>query len=95
MIVGICKLELFLPETHSLKEKRQIVRRIMGRTSEKFGVNVAEVDFQDLWQRSVLGFAVVGKDGGVLTSLLNKMIEAIETMDLAQITDRRTELIEF
>lgn len=95
MIVGICKLELFLPETHSLKEKRQILRKIIGRTSEKFGVNVAEVDHQDLWQRASLGFAVVGSDGGLLSSLLDRMIRAIEEMDLAAITDRATDLVEF
>ncbi|HSA58140.1 MAG TPA: DUF503 domain-containing protein [bacterium] len=95
MIVGICKLELFLPETHSLKEKRQILRKIIGRTSEKFGVNVAEVDHQDLWQRAALGFAVVGSDGGVLSSLLDRTIRAIEEMDLARITDRTTDLVDF
>ena len=95
MIVGICKLELFLPETHSLKEKRQILRKIVGRTAEKFGVNVAEVDHQDLWQRATLGFAVAGSDGGLLSSLLDRMIRAIEEMDLAAITDRTTDLIDF
>jgi uncharacterized protein YlxP (DUF503 family) len=95
VLVGVAQLDLFLPETHSLKEKRQILRRIMGRTSEKFGVHVAEVDHQDLWQRASLGFAVVGSDGGVLSSLMERMILAIEEMDLAQITERRTELIDF
>jgi len=95
MIIAAARLDLFLPETHSLKEKRQILRRIMGRTSEKFGVHVAEVDFQDLWQRAALGFAVVGSNGGVLSLLLDQMIESIEALDLARITERRTELIEF
>ncbi len=95
MLVGVARLELFLPETHSLKQKRQILRKIMGRTSEKFGVNVAEVDHQDLWQRAALGFAVVGSDGGVLSSLLDQMIRTIEEMDLARITDRRTDLVDF
>jgi len=95
VLVGVARLELFLPETHSLKQKRQILRKIMGRTSEKFGVNVAEVDHQDLWQRAALGFAVVGSDGGVLSSLLDQMIRTIEEMDLARITDRRTDLVDF
>jgi uncharacterized protein YlxP (DUF503 family) len=95
VIIAAARLELFLPETHSLKEKRQVLKRIMGRTSEKFGVNVAEVEFQDLWQRAALGFAVVGSDGGVLSSLIDRMIESIESMDLARITDRRTDLIDF
>jgi uncharacterized protein len=95
VIVAIARLELFLPESHSLKEKRHVLKRIMGRTSERFGVNVAEVEFQDLWQRAALGFAIVGSDGGHLASLLDQMIGAIEAMDLARITDRRTELVDF
>jgi uncharacterized protein YlxP (DUF503 family) len=95
VLVGVARLELFLPETHSLKEKRQILRRITGRTSEKFGVRVAEVGHHDLWQRSAIGFAVVGSDGGVLSSLLDQMIRAIEEMDLAQITEKFTELFDF
>jgi hypothetical protein len=94
-LVGIARLELFLPETRSLKEKRQILRKIAGRTSERFGVKVAEVDHQDLWQRAALGFAVVGSDRGVLQSLLDQMVRAIEEMDLAAVTDRRTDLIDF
>jgi uncharacterized protein YlxP (DUF503 family) len=86
---------LFLPETHSLKEKRQILRKIMGRTSEKFGINVAEVDFQDLWQRAALGFAVVGNDGGVLSSLVEQTIAFIENLDLARVLDRKVELMDF
>ena len=95
MIIAAARLELFLPETHSLKEKRHVLKRIMGRTSEKFGVNVAEVEFQDLWQRAALGFAIVGNDGGLLSSLLDRMVDTIEEMDLARVTERRTELIDF
>lgn len=95
MIIAAASLDLFLPETHSLKEKRQILRKIMGRTSEKFGVNVAEVDHQELWQRAALGFAVVGNDGAVLSALVARIIESIETMDLARITEKRTELMDF
>lgn len=95
MIIAAAKLELFLPETHSLKEKRQILKRLIGRTSQEFDVRVAEVGFQDLWQRTALGFALVGSDRDFLTALADRIVRFVESMDMAPIVNRRVELIDF
>jgi len=55
MPVGLLTLELHLPEAHSLKDKRQILRSLKERLRGHFNVAVAELDFQDLWNRSVVG----------------------------------------
>lgn len=93
MIVGICKLDLRIFECRSLKEKRKVLRRIKDRTQNAFGINVAEVGANDLWQRSELGFAVVGNDHGVIEGLLDKVENFIEGLGGAQIIDRYTEII--
>jgi len=57
-------IDLHLPEVRSLKAKRSIVRPLVEGARRRFGVAAAEVDFQDQWQRTVLGFAVVsGREG--------------------------------
>lgn len=58
MVVGLLSLELHLPQCRSLKDKRMIVRGVKERL-RKFNVSVAEVDYQDLWQRAALGVVVV------------------------------------
>ncbi len=57
--VGALLLELFLPEVHSLKEKRSIVRSLVAKVRQTFNASVAEVEHQELWQRSALAVAVV------------------------------------
>jgi uncharacterized protein YlxP (DUF503 family) len=59
MVVGALAFELHLPDVHSLKEKRGVVRPIVEGARHRFAVSAAEVDHQDLWQRATLAMAVV------------------------------------
>ncbi len=59
MHVSMCQIELRLPENHSLKGKRQVIKSMITRLQNKFNVSVAEVDHQDLWQLATLGVACV------------------------------------
>jgi len=73
MIVAICRMDLRLTEGRSLKAKRKVVRRVIERTRERFGVSVAEVGSNDLWQRAEIGVAVVGADARHLTSMIDQI----------------------
>ena len=77
MTVGIARLSLFLPDSHSLKEKRMVLRRIKDRVRQKFNVAIAEVQNQDLWQRAVLGLAVVGSDRRFVESALDEVMRFV------------------
>jgi hypothetical protein len=59
MVVGALAFELHLPDVHSLKEKRAVVRPIVDGARHRFAVSAAEVDHQDLWQRAGVAMAVV------------------------------------
>lgn len=93
MIVGICKLDLQLPGCRSLKDKRRVLRRLKDRTFAKFGIPVAEVEYQDLWQRSGIGFAAVGNDHGVIEGLLQRMINFIADIGDALLLDQHLEIM--
>ena len=69
MPIGVLTLELHLPQAHSLKEKRFVVRKIKDRLRARFNVAVAELDHQDLWQRAVLGVVSVSSDRKALETL--------------------------
>jgi len=62
MVVGVLRLEVRLPENHSLKGKRSVLRTIKARVQNKFNVSIAECDDHDLWQRAILGVSQVGAD---------------------------------
>jgi uncharacterized protein len=57
--VGVLTLELRIDESHSLKDKRQIVKALKDRLRHKFNVAVAEIDYQDLWQRALIAAVTV------------------------------------
>jgi uncharacterized protein len=56
--IGVLTLEIHLPDAHSLKDKRQVIRSLKDRL-RKHNVSVAEIDFQDLWQRSVVAVVTI------------------------------------
>jgi len=60
--IGVLTLELRLENSHSLKEKRHVVKGLQERLRNKFNVAVAEIDYQDLWQRSVVAAVTVSSD---------------------------------
>lgn len=59
MIIGVAECECMIYDAHSLKEKRAVLQRILTRLKQKFNVSVAEVGFQDMWQRTKIAIVVV------------------------------------
>ena len=59
MHVGVSRVELHIPQARSLKEKRAAIKPIVEGLRHRFHVAVAEVAYQDKWQRAMIGFAVV------------------------------------
>ncbi|MGH7831449.1 MAG: DUF503 domain-containing protein [Candidatus Binatia bacterium] len=92
MVVGVLKLSLILPENHSLKGKRGVVKSIQARVSHQFNVSVAECDAQDLWQRAVLGFGVVGSSRQVVDATLQKIADFVDQLNLAQLGKAEVEI---
>lgn len=68
--VGVLTLELRLYDAHSLKDKRHTVKGLKDRLRNKFNVAVAEIDYQDLWQRSLISAVTVSSDHSHAEQLL-------------------------
>jgi uncharacterized protein YlxP (DUF503 family) len=85
VIVAIARLSLLIPHSHSLKEKRAVVRRIKDRVKAKYDVKVAEVDGLDTWQRVVVGFAVVSNDRGYAEQEVERVIRFVDNLGLGQV----------
>lgn len=93
MIVGIGLITFRLHECHSLKEKRRIVKAVIAQLRNHFNASVAEVADNDLHQRAVVGFALVGNDKAVINSKIDKMFNMAEELGLAEVIDSEMELI--
>ena len=93
IIVGLCTVELFIPESQSLKDKRQVLLSLKDRLREKFNLSVAEVDGQDLWQKAVLGLACVADEGRYVTQVLDQALNLIRSVPVVEIVQSRVELL--
>ncbi len=79
MIIAVCQIELGLGGVASLKDKRRILKSVIGRLSNQFNISIAEVAHQDVWQSAILAIAAVGNDAGFLHGVIEKIITWIET----------------
>lgn len=93
MVVGILRLTLFLPENHSLKGKRGVIKKIKSRVANVFNVSIAECDAHDLWQRAVLGICQVGTDVPHVDGALRQVVRFIEDLQVAEVGEDHIEVI--
>ena len=84
MVVGVLEMVLYLPDNHSLKGKRGVVRSIKSRVRNKFNVSIAECDDLDNWQRITLGLAQVGNERAHVDRCLREVAEFVAALGLAQ-----------
>ncbi|OUR64546.1 hypothetical protein A9Q79_04380 [Methylophaga sp. 42_25_T18] len=66
--ITLLTIEMIIPHAQSLKDKRSVIRGLKDRISSKFNASVAEVGYQDKWQRAVLAVSLVGGDKRQLES---------------------------
>lgn len=95
MIVGICKLDLYLPGHRSLKEKRHVLKGLKDRVAHAFKTALVEVGSQDLWQRGELGFAIVGSDNQFVNSIVDQVIDFISRENAGHVIEKKMEIIVF
>jgi len=93
MFVAVSRVTLDIPQAGSLKAKRQVLRRVSDRVKARFNVSVAEVDDQDLWQRATLALAVVGNDRRHVNEMMDKILQFVEDMYVAPVSERQMEII--
>jgi uncharacterized protein YlxP (DUF503 family) len=93
MIVGVCTVELFIPDGQSLKSKRQVLSSLKDKLRDKFNVSVAEVDEQDLWQKAVLGIACVANETAYVNQVLDQVLNQIRAVPTIEIVQSRIELL--
>ena len=86
---------MFIPASSSLKDKRHVVRSVKQTVSNKFNVSIAEVEFQDLWQRAALGVTCVAESAGHCRKVLQEVEKAIgrSALDGAEIVDRHLDVV--
>jgi uncharacterized protein YlxP (DUF503 family) len=93
MIVGLCTVELFIPGSQSLKDKRQVIHGLKDRLRGKFNLSVAEVDGLDLWQKAILGMVCVANESIHVNQVLEQALNLIKSMPVVEVVRTQSELL--
>ncbi len=87
LFISLLTIELLVPWARSLKDKRSAVRGLKDRLRSRFNASVAEVGYQDKWQRAVLAVCVLGNDKRQLESDMSRVRQLCEEAQDLQIAD--------
>jgi uncharacterized protein YlxP (DUF503 family) len=93
MFAGLGIITFRLHGCRSLKGKRKIVKAIITQLRNNFNVSVAEVGSNDIYQRAVVGFALVGNNRTVINSKIDKIFNLADELGLAEIIESEMEII--
>jgi uncharacterized protein YlxP (DUF503 family) len=93
MFVAAARVELHVHGSQSLKQKRGVLQSIKQRVRNEFNVSIAEVGGQDTWQVAVLGLAAVSEEAQDARVRLERAIDFIAGLHLAEVTDQEVEIL--
>jgi uncharacterized protein YlxP (DUF503 family) len=93
--VGVLRLTLYIPENHSLKGKRSVLRKIKARVGDRFNVSIAECGDHDLWQRVMLGISQVGTDQAFVDAALRQVVSFIDELQVAEVGEEQIEFLHY
>ncbi len=76
--IGVLRVSLHIPQAQSLKDKRMVLRSIKDKVRAHYNVSVAELDGQDKWQTTTLGFTAISHDRRYLDGQLRDVLNMVE-----------------
>ncbi len=91
--VGIYTFELYLSSSSSLKDKRKILKSLKDRLRSKHNVSIAEVDGQELWQRSTLAVVSVSNSEASLQASFHKIHNEIDKLLPGEVVAEQMEFL--
>ena len=95
MVIGVLQLDLRLHGPQSLKQKRSVIQKVLARCRNRFPASCAEVGHQDLWQRALLGFAVISSSEQVVAPILTRIEDEVLASGDLDLINADTEFIHY
>ena len=92
VLIAVMKIRLYAPWVHSLKEKRMVVKSLIGKISSRYRVSVAEVEEQDVHQTVVIGVASIIPHQAQADSMMDEILRFVEQGTEAEIMDVEREI---
>ena len=95
MAIGLLTIELYLPITNSLKEKRSVLRPLIARLRKEYNISICEADAQDQLSRAVVEVVCISGNRALAHRLLQNVANRVESWRMdAQMIDYNIEMID-
>jgi uncharacterized protein YlxP (DUF503 family) len=94
MIVFVVSLELHLPESRSLKDKRRVIKSLIDRVFQRYRVSIAETAFHDLHQRAEVSIAIVGVSEAEMEKIMQHIRDLVESLPAVYLTRWEPQVLE-
>jgi uncharacterized protein YlxP (DUF503 family) len=78
LMITVCQIEIYIYESNSLKDKRRILKSILDKLKNKYNITIAETDYNDKWNRSIITFAAVSNSGKFSDKIINQVEKYFE-----------------
>lgn len=93
MVIGVLELDLRLFSPNSLKDKRSLIRGLISRIRNNFNVSVSEIGYQDLWQRTLVGVALITGERSFAQRVLSKIMKFVEKERDVSLVDSKMQVL--
>ncbi len=93
MIIGLLQIDVLIPESHSLKDKRSVLKKTIHRLRTRYNVSVAEIDGQDKWARATLAVVTVCTLRDRVEETHRQVLHDLDTAQDLQVLDSHRELL--
>jgi len=88
IMVTVCEIEIFIYEANCLKDKRRILKSIIDKLKAKHNITIAETDYNEKWNRSLLTFAAVSNSGKFSDKIINQVLRKIDNDNRVEVIKR-------
>jgi len=95
MVVGVGIIHVWIHESNSLKAKRGVLKSMIRRTQNRFNVSIAEIGENDHWKMGKIGFALVGNDRRFVNGKIDKILQFVQDMHLADVLETKVEIANY
>ncbi len=93
MIVGILQMELRIDGSHSLKEKRMVLKSLKDKLRQRFNISVSEIGYQEKWQRALIGVTGIGTDRSYVNGLLSSVLDWVSHFQSVELVSNQMEML--
>ncbi len=87
MVIGILNIRVVIRESHSLKDKRRVIKSLKDRIRQKYNVSISEIEAQNNHKQCVLAVAMVGNEGKYVNSVLSGLVNSFRLFPKVELVD--------